>query len=132
MRDIVLMLFISLFFQITNKCQKTGFSTYEECFASEITEKEIDSGESVDDYTCCYLRQLPSQGGECLLLEKYWYTNIHWDTRWSWNSSWSIRLFRRWITWSIKINFMFFIKSTQEDKLLYSLFIRFRNRRLWG
>ena len=69
MRDIVLMLFISLFFQITNKCQKTGFSTYEECFASEITEEEIDSGESVDDYSCCYLRQLPSYEGECLLVK---------------------------------------------------------------
>ena len=69
MRDIVLMLFISLFFQITNKCQKTGFSTYEECFASEITEEEIDSGESVDDYSCCYLRQLPSQDGQCMLLK---------------------------------------------------------------
>ncbi len=70
MKDIVLILFISLFFQITNKFQKTEFSTYEECFAKEILEEEIPSGESIEDYTWCYLRQLPSQGGECLLLKK--------------------------------------------------------------
>ena len=69
MKDIVLILFISLFFQITNKCKKTEFSTYEECFANEILEEEIHSGGSIEDYTCCYLRQLPSYEGECLLVK---------------------------------------------------------------
>ena len=69
MKDIVLLLFISFFCQITSKCETGGFNTYEECFSREITGDEIRSGESVDDYTCCYLRQLPSHDGQCMLLK---------------------------------------------------------------
>ena len=70
MKDIILLLFISLFYQITSKCQTGLNSTYEECFAREITEEEISSGENVNDYTCCYLKQMPSQEkGECVLLK---------------------------------------------------------------
>ena len=79
MKEIVLILFISLFFQITSRCQDSEFSRYEECFSAEIIEEEINSGGSVDDYTCCYLRQLPSQPGECLLVkntDKSTYTTI--------------------------------------------------------
>ena len=68
MKDTTLILFISLFFQIACECSPEH-STYEECFSAEITEDEIFSGESVDDYTCCYLRQLPSQDGECFLIK---------------------------------------------------------------
>ena len=68
MKDTTLMLFVSLFFRIACECSPEH-STYEECFSAEITEDEIFSGESVDDYTCCYLRQLPSQDGECFLIK---------------------------------------------------------------
>ena len=69
MKDTTLILFISLFFQIACKCSNPEYSTYEECFSAEITEDETFSGGSVDDYTCCYLRQLPSQDGECYLIK---------------------------------------------------------------
>ena len=68
MKDTTLILFISLFFQIACECSPEH-STYEECFSAEITEDETFSGGSVDDYTCCYLRQLPSQDGECYLIK---------------------------------------------------------------
>ena len=69
MKDTTLILFISLFFQIACKCWNPEYSTYEECFSAEITEDETFSGGSVDDYICCYLRQLPSQDGECYLIK---------------------------------------------------------------
>lgn len=69
MKDIILILFISQFFQITSRCKTSGFSTYEECFTNEISEEEIRFGGTVDDYTCCYLRQLSSMDGQCLLVK---------------------------------------------------------------
>ena len=65
MKKITFILFISLFFGIIAICMKDNeeFSLPEECFTNEITKEEITDSDSVDDYKCCYLRQLESMRG---------------------------------------------------------------------
>ena len=71
MKNISLIIFISLFFKFISKCRKDDNikAEPEECFNIVITEEDISEG-NPDDYVCCYLKQLEVMRGECFLLNK--------------------------------------------------------------